>query len=288
MSKTNCFENADRISRIENPLDWTEEKTAVMVRACREMATFHRANCSDIDYLYTKHKFDPQSIATEEDLQRIPMLGVSAMKTFLLTSLPHEKAVLKLTSSGTRGQKTQIWFDQESLDRVQAMLDGVWSHEGLVSKKPTNYVMFVYDPEEAKDLGIAFSDKNQQRFAPAHRVFYTIKKNRNGDWEFLLKETIEALQNFSKDGKPVRLFGIPSFIFEMLNYMHEKEIKISLPPESMMMTGGGWKAAEDKKVTREAFRKIVAATMAVANPIHNTMDEANSAFTNKILERAIR
>src|SRR5262249_48648076 len=32
---------------------------------------------------------------------------------------------------------------------------------------------------------------------------------------------------------------------------------IRLPPQSYMLTGGGWKAAEDKSITREKFRDLV-------------------------------
>src|SRR5262245_14723786 len=113
------FPAAETISRIPEPHHWTEEKNEIMVEACREMAVFHGEHSPEVSYLYKKRRFQPSSIHTERDLENIPFVGVNAMKYYLLTSLPHDQAVLKLTSSGTRGQKTQIWFDQASLDRVQ-------------------------------------------------------------------------------------------------------------------------------------------------------------------------
>lgn len=250
------FPNSELISRIKDPHIWSAGKAELMVSACREMALFHSRRSPELSALYRRRGFDPRSIRSEKDLARIPMLGVSAMKRYLLTSLPHDRASLKLTSSGTRGQKTQIWFDPDSLDRCQAMLSSQWAQEGLVSTEPANYLMFVYDPEEAKDLGIAFSDKNQQRFAPVAKTFYAIRKDSAGAWEFRKKETLETLRAYSRQGKPVRLFGIPSFVFEILGEMAEP---IALPAGSWMVTGGGWKAAEDKKVSRDYFRQKAAA-----------------------------
>ena len=238
-----------------------------MVAACREMAAFHARRCPELGAVYRRRGFAPRSIRTGKDLRRIPMLGVGAMKRFLLTSLPHERAVLRLTSSGTRGQKTRIWFDADSLRRCQSQLSVLWEQEGLLSRAPTNYLMFVYDPKEAKDLGIAFSDTNQQRFAPAARVFYAVRKNAAGAWEFRTAETLRTLREYAAEGKPVRLLGIPTFIYEFLGAMSEP---VRLPAGSWMVTGGGWKAAEDKKVSRDSFRGLAARLLGL--PLENIRD----------------
>ncbi|MBI5629952.1 MAG: acyl-protein synthetase [Elusimicrobia bacterium] len=263
----NSFRKADEICRISDPQDWTAEKCRLMVEACREAALFHFEKCPEIAALYRRRGFNPETLRREEDLERIPTLGVSAMKRYLLTSLPHEQAVLKLTSSGTRGQKTQCWLDQGSLDRAQAMLEGLWRQEGLVSDVPANYLMFVYDPEEAKDLGIAFSDKNQQRFAPVQQSFYAIRKSPDGGWVFRRKDVYSKLQEFSSLNTPTRIFGIPSFIHELLE---ETDVRVRLPAGSWMVTGGGWKAAEDKKVSRGHFRALASERLGL--PIENIRD----------------
>lgn len=263
------FPAATQISGIKNPLDWTTEKVDLMVAGCREMAEFHAEHSPDIRYLYRREKFDPSSVKTEADLERIPFVGVSGMKYYLLTSLPQEEAVLKLTSSGTRGQKTQIWFDQASLDRVQSQLDVLWEQEGLVSDTPTNYLNFIYDPDEAKDLGIAFSVKNEQRFTPIKNSFFTVRKNKDGAWQFDKDRTLKTLREYAAEGLPVRILGIPSFIFELIVALKD-EAPITLPPHSYMLTGGGWKAAEDKSVTREQFRKMVTEKLGI--PDENMRD----------------
>jgi len=258
------FPYNDDICTIREPLDYTEPKCDLMVKACREMAIFHRDHCPEIKWLYEKYRFDPDSIEAEADLERIPPLGVTAMKYHLLLSLPEERAHLTLTSSGTRGQKTQVWFDRESLDRVQAMLRLLWIQEGLVSEKPTNYLQMVYDPDEAQDLGIAFSVRNEQQFAPACRTFYAIRKNNKDQWEFKVKEAVETLRSYVEEGKPIRISGITRFIFELLEALdHELEPLEALPPGSLLLTGGGWKTAENKSVTREEFRALASRVLGV-------------------------
>lgn len=264
-----AFPASTEISGIANPLDWTPYQCGRMLDACREMAEFHAANSPDMGFLYRKHDFDPTSLRTEDDLARLPFVGVTAMKYFLLTSLPDEAAVLKLTSSGTRGQKTQIWLDEDSLARVQSMLDGLWAQEGLVSSDPTNYVNFIYDPEQAKDLGIAFSVKNEQRFAPVRESFFTIRKNAAGAWEFQREETLRRLRGYAEQKSPVRILGVPSFIYELLQAL-ENEEPIRLPANSYLLTGGGWKAAEDKSVTRAEFRRLVTERLGI--PDENMRD----------------
>ncbi|HTL11992.1 MAG TPA: acyl-protein synthetase [Bdellovibrionota bacterium] len=252
------FTAADRLCRIANPLDWTQEQRDLMVAACREMAAFHYGASPDIRHLYDRNGFDPQSIRTEADIERIPAVGVTAMKHYLMLSMPEEQAVLKLTSSGTRGQKTRIWFDADSLDRVQSTLDTLWTQEGLMSDQPTNYLGFVHDPDDADDLGIAFSCKNEERFAPAKRSFYALKKDSAGGWKFDLDRMLARVREYEAEGLPVRITGIPAFLFEFVEAMRDRgERPVRFAPGSLVMTGGGWKAAEDKKVSREELRRRV-------------------------------
>ncbi|MCX5784191.1 MAG: hypothetical protein NTX59_00725 [Elusimicrobia bacterium] len=263
------FEAAERICRVKDPLCSTPEKRESFIGACREMAVFHSSKCREMGQIYRKYGFDPETIRTEEDIERIPVVGVSAMKYHLLLSMPEEAAALKLTSSGTKGQKTRVWFDKESLDRVQAMLETLWVQEGLVSKIPANYLMFVYDPGDAKDLGIAFTVKNQQRFAPPKDTFYAIKLDAKGEWEFRKELLKEKIKEYIKEGAPVRLSGIPSFMFDFIEEIG-KTGRVKLPKDSYLLTGGGWKAAEDKKVSKEYFRSMV--TDALGIPDENIRD----------------
>ncbi|MDZ4662810.1 MAG: hypothetical protein SGJ18_14450 [Pseudomonadota bacterium] len=265
------FESSEKISAIENPVDWTPEKNTLFYKSCEEMANFHYKNNHVIRHLYDRHGFDPNSIKCESDVARIPSVSVTAMKYHLLTTLPHTDTVLRLTSSGTRGQKTQIWFDQQSLDRVQKMLDVYFEQLSFVSNIPNNYMIFNYDPDDAGDLGIAFTEKNQMRFAPIADSFFAIKKDSQGSWYFDKEKVMAKLRKFENEKKPIRIFAMPAFLFEFLNWMRvEGHQPLKFSSESWIMTGGGWKAAEDKKITREAFRIMCQEAFGI--PLHQQRD----------------
>jgi phenylacetate-coenzyme A ligase PaaK-like adenylate-forming protein len=244
---------ADELARTPAPLDWRPEQRALMVRACRAMAEWHMTHCAELRHLYERRDFRPSRLETDADLAAIPPIGVTAMKRYLITSRAHDAAVLVLTSSGTSGLKTQVWFDQASLDRVQEMMRGLWVDEGLVSEQPTNYVMFAYDPTDAKDLGIAFANRNLQRFAPVADSFYAIRMGADGNWEFRREATLARLKAAASEGRPVRMLGMPGFIHELIQSMTPAD-HLRLPPGSLMITGGGWKAAEDRRISRDEFR----------------------------------
>lgn len=261
--------SVDAICSIREPLNWDEEKSRLMLAACREMAAFHYSHCKELAYLYDKKQFRPEFLKNETDFYILPFIGVTAMKYMLLLSLPENEAVLNLTSSGTSGQKTRILMDNSSLNRAQSMMDVLWEEEAIISNEPTNYLCFIYDVNEANDLGISFSVNNEQRFAPINRSYFTIHKDGN-DWRFRVEETYSILLSYLEEGKPIRILGVPGFIFEFIEYLKKKGA-IKLPPKSFMFTGGGWKKREDKKITKLQFRELVEEYLGI--PDENIRDE---------------
>ncbi len=245
----------NRLSDISEPLTWNEEKSELMLEACRVSAQYHYENNKSIRFLYDRMGFKPSDLQKESDFGKLPALSVYAMKHHLLLSMEESKAVLKMTSSGTSGQKTWAWMDQESLDRGQKMLRSLWNQEGLISAAETNYMLFVYNQSQAKDLGVAFSAKNRTQFAPPHRIEYAINQNPSGDWEFQKSKVLENLLQFIEEKKPVRVLGITGFIYEFIQELKDKKTRLELPKGSFLFTTGGWKAAEAKKVDRSVFQK---------------------------------
>lgn len=251
------FEYTQQICSVKDPLVWNDENRRLMVAACREMALFHQQASPDLAALYARRNFDPASIKSEADLARIPTLMVTAMKHFLLLSQPESQCKLKVTSSGTSGQKTQLWLDEGSFERAQTLLLTLWDGEGWVSKTPVNYLSLNYDPNQADDLGIAFSLQNLERFAPARGRHYAIQKDENGEWRFDVERTLSALTQFATEGLPVRIMGMPAFLHALLEHMNAQGISVKLPGGSLVMTAGGWKKAENKRVSREELRSAI-------------------------------
>jgi phenylacetate-coenzyme A ligase PaaK-like adenylate-forming protein len=253
----------DSLCALPDPTLGRTDSSELFLRASRHAASHHQNHNSVIAHLYAKAGFSPDQITKSEDLAAIPTLSVHAMKYHLLLSLPEQQAVLRLTSSGTRGQKTQVFLDQNSLARAQDMLLALWSEQGFVDTRPTNYLLFVYDPAHAKDLGIAFTMENQMRFAPARDNYFTIRRSGDSDpWEFDIAGTLATLRRYCAQGSPVRILGMPSFLFDFLAALPPNE-EFILPEGSAILTGGGWKAAEDKSITRARFRSMLSERLGI-------------------------
>jgi phenylacetate-coenzyme A ligase PaaK-like adenylate-forming protein len=81
--------------------------------------------------------------------------------------------------------------------------------------------------------------------------------NNSDQWVFDKEKALATLRRFESNAKPLRIFAMPAFLFEFVDWMRERgEGPLRFSPESWIMTGGGWKAAEDKRITRKAFRDL--------------------------------
>ena len=72
---------------------------------------------------------------TLEDVYRLPPLFVGTMKLHAFRSIPESEVARVLTSSGTKGQKTQAFFDQASLGRLQALATATFEAIGFRSEE---------------------------------------------------------------------------------------------------------------------------------------------------------
>lgn len=210
--------------------------------------------------------FPPDRLQTIDQVSDVPWVFVNVFKYHELLSVPRDQVVFHLTSSGTSGQKSQIFFDQGSMDRGYDMVRRCFDAYGLVSPdEAVNYLLFAYDPEEAKHVGTAATDDFITGFAKAHRTYHALKWNkRSGAFEFDLERTYAALLDFAAEGRPVRILGFPAFLHRLL--AHHQELggaPLHLGPRSFVFTGGGWKTAENERIDKDAFITEVAAVLGI-------------------------
>ncbi|NDE17592.1 hypothetical protein EBZ80_21965 [bacterium] len=105
-----------RLDRLfgSDPFDFTP--------AARQLFVESFAACADIHYqgnrffrgLWDAAGLKPAMIRAEDDLLRAPPIMVNLFKEQELMTGPAEDIVLNLTSSGTSGQKSQIFLNQDS------------------------------------------------------------------------------------------------------------------------------------------------------------------------------
>jgi long-chain-fatty-acid---luciferin-component ligase len=91
---------------------------------------------------------------------------------------------------------------------------------------------------------------------------------------------INILERMQKDGKKINIAGPPFWLDRIIERMKHDGKTINLET-SQVLTGGGWKADEDKRTPEELFRKKVEDALGI--PQHNfhdvyAMSECSSVF----------
>jgi phenylacetate-coenzyme A ligase PaaK-like adenylate-forming protein len=227
----------------------------LFVQALREALFFHYEHCDAYREICRREGFAPGDLQSEADLFRVPHIMVNAFKWHTLQSLPDEQIVREFTSSGTSGQKSHILWDEGSMKRQTLMRERIMKTLGLVDEEPVNYLIFAYAPEVSGSKGAAYAHRMYASFAPARHTTFAITGNDQGLPVFDIDRVIEALQKYEREGLPVRLIGFPAFLHETMERMLQQGIRLSFPARSLVITAGGWKDREAKRISPEQFRE---------------------------------
>jgi phenylacetate-coenzyme A ligase PaaK-like adenylate-forming protein len=238
-----------------DPFDFSESNKKLFLESFKENTLHHYHKHEFTRKLWDKLGFHPEQLKSEDDLYLVPGTMVHLYKEHELCSVPKKELVLTLTSSGTGGQKSQQFLDQQSLENVKRLALSIHQSLGMASSKSYNYLCFTYDPKVANDLGTAFTDELLTNFTGKEEVYYAIQWDETQK-EFKLNEhgVLEALKRFAASGHMTRILGFPALIYEMIEKF---DIRIDLGSDSWLQTGGGWKGKADQEIPKKEFRKII-------------------------------
>ncbi|MCL1941224.1 MAG: hypothetical protein FWG09_04710 [Synergistaceae bacterium] len=239
----------DKLLEFKNPYDFDGAR-ASFLGAMRETVAWHAERCEFYAKLLKANDFSPELIRTEDDLPKIPMIHANYFKKHELLSVPREDIVVHVTSSGTTGQKSQMFFDAPSWEFGQKMIRAELDHFGFVSDEPANYILYTYEPAGENKLGTSKTDQGLLQYAPPNKCCYALRFN-GASHDFDSYGVIEAFKEYEKEGLPVRIFGFPSFLYFTLRQMKAMNIKpLKLNENSMTLLGGGWKGHADKQISK--------------------------------------
>ncbi len=240
----------------EDPYD-LEGTDEIFTDAMRQVLRWHAARCPFYADWLRRNSFDPDSLKDVSDLPRIPPLHANFYKTHVIKSRPDEEFVLTLTSSGTSGQKTQMFFDEWSINASDKSADVQFAYYGRVTDVPSEFMMYSYEPAPGVNTGTLRTRQMMRRYAPEHDLEYALKFNGSGH-DFDLFGSIKALKRFEEGGRPVRILGFPAFLYFTLERMREMGYPpLKLNPDSLVMMGGGWKGFVDKQLSPQEFRDYI-------------------------------
>jgi phenylacetate-coenzyme A ligase PaaK-like adenylate-forming protein len=265
MSQTLTVPDPEALAAVQKLCDISEpyssfEKThELFVKAMKEILLWHAALNDFYRTLLKQRNFDPALIETEEDLKRIPAIPAEFFKRHESVSIPRQDVFLHLTSSGTSGQKSQMFFDEWSIKSAQRMVDRIFEKHGWVTPDTkVNYLLYTYETEADSKLGTAYTDNFLCKYAPGNDGFFALRLTGSGSHEFDSYGCIEKLKQYEADRKPVRIFGFPAFLYFTLQRMKTLGVKpLKLDPRSLIFLGGGWKGHAGKAIEKSELRRMV-------------------------------
>lgn len=241
---------------------------ALFVAAMNEILDWHRGRSPFYRRLLELQGPRSGRVDSIDDCLALPPIHANFFKTHEIRSVPPEQVVLHLTSSGTTGQKSQMFFDAWSIGAGEAMVERIFRHYGWIQAEPVNYLMVGYEPLRDWKVGTSWTDNALARYAPAHEVRYVLRATGTGGHEFDVFGTIRALQEFAEQGLPVRIFGFPAFVNATLERMQALKLPaLALAPGSMTFFGGGWKGQADKAIPKADLQARIEQQLGIANAL---------------------
>ncbi len=246
---------------LENPYSSGEKFDDMFVAAMKDAVKWHRERCEYYSKLLTRFNVNENSIETIEDCANLPLIHANFFKTHTIKSVKDEDIYVTFTSSGTSGQKSQMFFDKWSIEAGRKMVEKIFNYYNWKTpEKEINYLLYTYETLPDSKLGTAATDNFLLNFGKPVNVFYALKliDIENVSHEFDAFGTIEQLRFYEKEGLPVRIFGFPSFIYFTLKRMESLKLKpVKLNPESFTLFGGGWKGFAGQQIPKRQLYQMI-------------------------------
>ena len=230
------------------------EKEAKLLPELAALVEHHRANGEAYARILAATGHGPGR--GYESLADLPWLPVRLFKNHVLKSVPDESVYKVLTSSGTTGDVSRIYLDQEAAAaQTRALAQTVRTVLG-----PQRLPMLVVDSR-----GTARSSS-----ARAAGALGMINFGRDHVWVLDENERpdVAAIKDFlSKHGdRPFLVFG---FTFMVWLYLYEVARNEGLDlSNGILIHSGGWKKLIDRAVDNAEFRRRLAADTGLTR-VHN-------------------
>ena len=252
----------EELCAIKDPFFTGQQADALFVAAMREVTAWHAEHSPF--YRGVLAQSHVGSLESVDDLAKLPLIPADYFKTHDVLSIAREQVAVNFTSSGTTGQKSQMFFDARSLAAGQRMVDDVFAHFGWQTPETlTNYLLYSYETESESQVGTVYTDNFLCKYAPANESFAAIRLTKSGakaeqDFEFDVFGCIRQLESYQSQGRPVRIFGFPAFLYFTLRRMRElRRPALSLPPSSLVILGGGWKGHAGAAIPKDKLYELV-------------------------------
>ena len=234
-----------------------EASQQLFLDACKE--NFDHLISHSEDYRKISERLGIHSSADIQRPEDIPVIPSMLMKQHDFRSGRH---LVMVTSSGTSGKKSRVRFEFGALISLLKMAVRVTKYRGIMSLRPTRYVIMGNKPNRYDKVAAARTAYLSTFLSPAISRKFVLKLTADGyhpDFESILT----ALAKYEKKSAPVRLVGFPAYTFFLFRILEERGLSFKLPKGSMIILGGGWKQFYQEAVDKETFYKLAEKTLGI-------------------------
>ena len=240
-----------RLFRYADPYDADGSKD-LFFDAIKENFIFHYEHSDTYRKICDGMDFSPEKLQSYSDIENIPFIPTLFFKRHVTYSLPKRRMIVRATSSGTGGKKSEIGFTVSDLWCGLLMVLKVSKLRKLFSAKPCHYIMFGYKPHRGNRTAVTKTAFGATLFAPALTRTYTLKYS-GGKYSPDMEGVLSAIVKHSRSKFPTRFMGFPSYTYFMMKMMDERGIYVKMPKDSKILLGGGWKQFYAEKVDKSEF-----------------------------------
>lgn len=225
-----------------------KDKQMALQSILNEQIRKHEKNCPEYARILKALNYDTN---LDHTCDEFPFVPVRLFKLFSLLSVPKDKIIKTVTSSGTTGQQvSKIFLDAQNVrDQTKTLniiLSSFFGKERLplllldtaLIKKDRS----MYSARGAGIIGFSIF---------GHHTTYALDSNMNLDID-VISEFIKQHQN-----ETILLFGFTFMIWQfVIRVLEEKGISFNIP-NAVMFHIGGWKKLKDQAVSSEEFNRRV-------------------------------
>ncbi|SDB18903.1 Phenylacetate-coenzyme A ligase PaaK, adenylate-forming domain family [Desulfonatronum thiosulfatophilum] len=226
----------------------------LFVAAMREVTALHMERSPWYRCFAEQNGIVVDHLRSMADVMALPPVHANFFKFHEIRSIPLSRVAVHLTSSGTTGQKSQMFFDAFTIGHAREMVDRALRTRGIFSEAAAHYLVNAYEPFEGIKVGTSNTNQYLMRYAPVAEQFWTLRHIGGGRHEFDSFGAVARLKTWAAGDTPVRIIGFPAFLHFILERMRALGMDdLRLPEGSLVIFGGGWKGHADKAVSKDTL-----------------------------------
>jgi phenylacetate-coenzyme A ligase PaaK-like adenylate-forming protein len=235
------------------------DKEAFLLEMLQDLTEFHLENCQEYCSLMNKFK---RVGAKAGSIEEVPFLPVRLFKLVDLLSIPQNKVIKTMTSSGTSGQAvSRIYLDKETSALQVKVLSRIVT-DFIDSKR---LPMLVIDSKS-----IVFNRKKFSARTAGVLGFSMFGRDvefaLDDDMSFNLDRVREFVGKYKDES--ILLFGFTFIVWKhFVEELERLDTKVNIS-NGILIHGGGWKQIESQSVSNEEYKKRLS-NIANIDRVHN-------------------